>query len=243
MKLKQDNWQPSPEELVDLQSISDHREEANLTQLYMLGRREWNERYGSYIADKQRWQTIAFGSMAVSLILAAGVVYMASQNKLVPYVVEVDKLGTASAVQKAVVASQPNQQVIKAHLARWVENTRSVYLDAAAQQAAIKETYASINQGGLAYASINDYFKLNNPFERAKDEAVNVQIASVLPISDKTWRVEWKEERRARDGRVIDVQDQQATISIAINPPSDEATILVNPLGIYVDSFSWSKRL
>jgi type IV secretion system protein TrbF len=28
-----------------------------------------------------------------------------------------------------------------------------------------------------------------------------------------------------------------------MNPPTDEATVLVNPLGIYIDSFSWSQRV
>lgn len=35
----------------------------------------------------------------------------------------------------------------------------------------------------------------------------------------------------------------KAAISIAINPPSDEATARVNPLGIYVTNANWSKLL
>jgi type IV secretion system protein VirB5 len=38
-------------------------------------------------------------------------------------------------------------------------------------------------------------------------------------------------------------QHWQATLSIAINPPSDEATLRVNPLGIYINSFNWAQRL
>ncbi len=90
---------------------------------------------------------------------------------------------------------------------------------------------------------LNDYFQTHEPFKQAENESVSVQVESVQPISEKTWRIEWHEDHRARDGRVINSMQQQATVSIVISPPSDEATILMNPLGIYIDSFSWSQRL
>ncbi|MGC1586607.1 MAG: type IV secretion system protein, partial [Rhodomicrobium sp.] len=35
----------------------------------------------------------------------------------------------------------------------------------------------------------------------------------------------------------------QATVSIQVSPPTSEATIRLNPLGIYINSFNWSQRL
>ncbi len=58
-----------------------------------------------------------------------------------------------------------------------------------------------------------------------------------------SWRIEWREETRARDGSAPKNQQWQAYVSISINPPSDEATIRLNPLGIYINSFNWSQRL
>ena len=34
----------------------------------------------------------------------------------------------------------------------------------------------------------------------------------------------------------------QATITVSISPPASDATILVNPAGLYVDSFDWAQR-
>jgi type IV secretory pathway TrbF-like protein len=62
---------------------------------YLSARREWNERYGDYIARARNWRWAAFAALAVSLVLAIGVVWEAAQSKVVPYVVEVDKLGDA----------------------------------------------------------------------------------------------------------------------------------------------------
>ena len=68
---------------------------------YLSARREWNERYGDYIARARSWRWAAFGALAVSLVLAIGVVWQGAQSKVVPYVVEVDKLGDAVAVARA----------------------------------------------------------------------------------------------------------------------------------------------
>lgn len=100
-----------------------------------------------------------------------------------------------------------------------------------------------INKNGAAYNTINDYFRLNDPFKRAEDEIVNVTVESVLPISDNTWRVEWLEETRGHDGKLIGNQEWQATITISLFPPTTDEQILVNPIGLYVNNLSWSQRL
>ena len=168
---------------------------------------------------------------------------MAVQTRLVPYVVEVDKLGSAVAVRRADVAGQPDPRVIDAQLARWVTDMRSVYMDAAAERALVTEGYAMVNQRSPAYGVINEYMRANDPFERAKKETVSVEVQSVLPISKDTWRLEWREDVRGRDGSLAKSQQYQATVTVSFDPPRDEATIRLNPSGLYVNSFSWSVRL
>ena len=31
-------------------------------------------------------------------------------------------------------------------------------------------------------------------------------------------------------------------MTVSINPPTDDATILANPTGLYVEAFNWSRR-
>src|ERR1700694_984799 len=96
---------------------------------YINARREWNERYGSYIARARNWRYAAFGSLLVSAILACGVIWLASQSKLVPFIVEVDKLGQAVAGERADRASTIDQRIVKAELAAWIIDVRSVSSD------------------------------------------------------------------------------------------------------------------
>ena len=53
-----------------------------------------DERYADLVLGKRNWQIAAAGSIAVSLILAAGIVWLSTRSRFVPYVVQVDKLGS-----------------------------------------------------------------------------------------------------------------------------------------------------
>jgi type IV secretory pathway TrbF-like protein len=208
---------------------------------YMAARAEWNERYGSYIQQARSWRLAFFMSAAVSLMSVAGVVYIGSQSRLVPYIVEVNQLGDALAAERADVASTPDTRLIRAQLARWVSDTRTVYLDASAEQAIITEAYGMVDRQSAAYSDLNNYFRVNDPFKRAQTQTVNIHITSVLPISQNTWRIEWNEQTSSRDGSTQQTAHWQATVTIALHPPEDSQTVLINPTGLYVQNFSWAQ--
>jgi type IV secretion system protein TrbF len=208
---------------------------------YLAARAEWNERYGSYIQQARFWRLAFFMSAAVSLMSVGGVVYIGSQSRLVPYIVEVNQLGDALAAERADVASTPDTRLIRAQLARWVSDTRTVYLDASAEQAIITEAYGMVDRQSPAYGDLNNYFRADDPFKRAQTQTVNVHITSVLPISQNTWRIEWDEETNSRDGSTQQTSHWQATVTIALHPPEDSQTVLINPTGLYVQNFSWAQ--
>ncbi len=210
---------------------------------YLAARREWNERYGDYIAQGRNWRLAAILALIVAITSAGGLVHLSSQSQIVPYIVRVDKLGGAAAVERADQNFQPDKQVIVAFLARFIANIRSVYTDAGAERTLLKEAYAMINERGEAFAKLNFYMREHDPFKRAETETVTVEVASVLPLSEGSWRIEWREEQRGRDGSKPAGTHWQATVSIQVSPPTSEATIRLNPLGIYINSFNWSQRL
>ena len=210
--------------------------------VYMAARAEWNERYGSYIAQAHAWRLTALTSLAVAFVAVAGVVWIGAQNRVVPYVVQTDKLGDALAISRADIAAPVDTRLIRAGLARWIEDVRTVYLDVAAERTVVTEAYAMVNRNAAAAQQLNDWFSQHDPFKRAQTEMVGVSVESVLPISGNTWRVEWREDRHSRDGTTDPPAHWQATVTVSINPPTNDATILVNPAGLYVDSFDWAQR-
>ena len=87
---------------------------SQLVNPYLAGRREWNERYGDYIARARSWRAVAILALLIAVIASAGLVHVASQSRIVPYIVRVDKLGAAAAVDRADEPLKPDQPLIVA---------------------------------------------------------------------------------------------------------------------------------
>lgn len=206
---------------------------------YLSARREWNERYGDYIARARNWRRAAFAALAVSLVLSIGVVWEAAQSKVVPYVVEVDKLGDAVAIGRADRAAPADSRVLKAQLAAWIVDVRSVSSDPLAEKSALARVYALT--AATATIFLNDYYRQHSPFGQLRTVAVSVD--AVLPISNQTYQLQWTEEGRDFQGRDIGTTHWLASVTLAFDPPSDERGILSNPLGLYVTGISWTQRL
>jgi type IV secretion system protein TrbF len=211
--------------------------------VYLEARREWNERYGEYIAREHAWKVGFFVMGIISIICAGGMAYTSSQSKFVPYVVAIDKLGSAVAVQRADSAAKPDARVIRAQLARWIENVRSVYQDAGAERTNVECAYSMVRRTDPAFIKLNDYLAKHDPFERAKCEGVSVQIGSVIPVTDTTWGIQWTETTHSAKGEMVSSMEYRANLTIAIDPPTKEALLLRNPMGIYIKNYDWSERL
>lgn len=210
---------------------------------YLAARREWLERYGDVIALANNWRITAFLALLIAAAAVCGALYLCAQSRYVPYVVEVDRLGDAVAVNSASVAAKPDERLIRASLARWIVDARSVYMDAAALRRNINELYAMLGAGSPAALMINDYFRNKSPFERAQAEVVSIEIKQTLPVTPDTWRVEWNEDVQPRGGGTATTQSWAATLTFAISAPTTQAGIISNPAGLYIRQVSWSQRL
>jgi type IV secretory pathway TrbF-like protein len=216
------------------------RPEAPLSPVHQAARREFSEVWGVHIQQARAWKWTAFGCIAVALVAVGGVAWIGAQSKIVPYVVQTDRLGDAIAIRRADVAAPLDPRILRAQLARWVWDIRTVSTDAAAEKHFITGAYAMTDRRGAAATQLNDWFAAHNPFKRAADDMVGVAIESVLPISGHTWRVEWREETRTRGGTLESSRNWEATITVSVNPPATDSEILSNPTGLYVEAFSWS---
>ena len=67
--------------------------------------------------------------LALAVGLSGGVVWQAGRSTITPYVVEVDTLGDVRTVGPAVAAYEPTDAQIAYHLARFIENVRSLSID------------------------------------------------------------------------------------------------------------------
>ena len=207
--------------------------------VYRKARQEWDERYADLVLGKRNWQIAAAGMMPITMVLAFGMVRVSTRSRFVPYVVEVDKLGDAIAVGRADRAAPVDVRIVKAQLADWIVDVRSVSSDPLAQKAALSRSYAMT--AATATLFLNDYYRQHSPFSQNRTVAVSVD--AVLPISNQTYQIQWSEDGRDLQGRALATTHWLASVTIAFDPPTDERGVLSNPLGLYVTGISWTQHL
>ena len=215
----------------------------NLDNPYLQARDEFYDSIGYPLKAASYWRITALISLLLLGLSLCGNVIQASREKVVPYVVAVDKLGAAMAVKRADVASPTPTTVIQAELANIITNWRTVTADLDLQARMVDRLSSFVR--GSAKGVLTEWFEKNNPVVRAKSgRLVSVNIKSVpLPVSQNAWRIEWQETVRNHVGVTVEVTQYEATMTVLIQPPKTDAEILRNPGGVYITELSFGKVL
>ncbi len=225
---------------------SDGGEKAVEENPYLTSRRTLNEYNGSIISSRQIWQATALLSMLITIGAVGGIIYIACQSRFVPYVVEVDKLGQAVAVNRADRARDVDERVVHASLASFIRDVRMVSFDRSVQNDAIWRVFSMLQSSDPATNKITDYMKdpVTNPTKRAEEFSVGVEIMSVLRQTEETWEVNWTEKVWNRQGIREQQYRMRGLLTIYVVPPTTATTedeIRRNPLGIFIRDFTWSR--
>ncbi len=217
---------------------------------YLAARRTWNEHVGAVVAARQTWQVVGVLSLLIALAGVGGIIHIGSQSKFIPYVIEVDTLGQALAAGPVSAATKTDPRVIHASVAEFITDARLVTPDVALQRQAVFRIYAKLAATDPATAKMNEWLNgtpESSPFKRAAKHMVSIDIQSVLTQSPDTWQVDWVETTRDRQGvRQGAPVTMRALITVYTAEPTAQTTeqqIRLNPLGIYVRDFAWSRRL
>ena len=59
---------------------------------YLAARQEWTERYGSYVRAASAWRLVGIVSLSLATLSTGYALYQSTEVKLLPYIVEVDRL-------------------------------------------------------------------------------------------------------------------------------------------------------
>ena len=209
---------------------------------YVEARREWNDRYLDLVRARRWWQLTAVAELALAGMLGGGLVALSLQHKTVPYVVEVDALGAASAVKPAEVAGRTtDERIVRYQLAAFMRGARAVMTDRAVMKRNLEQVYAYTR--GPARTFLDDHYRANNPFEIAKTSTVLPALISLLQLSDRSWQVRWSEEQRGLDGTLLGKSNWEAVLAVETVPPATADAIQANPFGLYVTEIRWTKQL
>lgn len=207
---------------------------------YQRAAQAWDDRIGSARIQARNWRLIAFGCLAVSAGLAGGLVWQGARGTITPWVVEVDKLGQARTVAPANAEYRPSDPQIAFHLARFIEQVRTIPADPVIVRENWLRAYDfTTDRGAMA---LNDYARTNDPFANVGRIQIATEISSVIRASPDSFRVAWV-ERRYQEGSLAATERWSAILTITVQPPRDPERLKKNPLGLYVNAINWSKEL
>ena len=207
---------------------------------YQKAAQVWDERIGSARVQARNWRLMAFGSLILSAGFAAALVWQSTRGTVVPWVVQVDKLGQAQTVAAATADSRPTDPQVAWHLARFIEQVRSIPADPIIVRQNWLRAYDWTTDRGAT--ALNDYARSNDPFTKVGKQQVAVEVSSVIRASPDSFRVAWV-ERRYENGQLSTTERWTAILTIVIQPPRDAERLKSNPLGIYVNAISWSREM
>ena len=207
---------------------------------YQRAGQAWDDRIGSARVQARSWRLMAFGATALLSLSVVDNLRLRFGSHIVPYVVEVDRLGAARAVAQASTDYRPTDPQIAWHLARFIENVRSRPADPIVLRQNLGAAYDFTTEQGAA--ALNDYARANDPFADLADKQVSVDVKNVVRASADSFRIAW-DERRYDHGQLSGTTHWTAVLTIVVRTPTDAATLSHNPLGLYVHAINWSQDL
>jgi len=210
---------------------------------YLAARLEWNERYGGFIRAANSWRLVAVISMVMALIGIGYALFQSTQVKLVPYIVEVDRLGTPALAGFPEQIEYADPRVVRSMLGGFVAGFKSITPDAVVQKQYIDRTYALLRTTDPSTEKVNAWFRGANPFERARTVTVSIEINNVVALSNQSYQIDWTEFERDRQGKELATRRFRGIATVTLSPPLDEATIRLNPIGLYIRDFDWTAQL
>ena len=152
---------------------------------YQAAAQAWDERIGSARVQGRNWRLMAFACLGLALVMSGALIWRAGQSIVTPYVVEVDTAGQVRAVGEAATPYRPTDAQIAFHLAHFVANVRSLATDPVIVRQSWLQAYDYATDQGAA--TLNEYARTSDPFNRIGQMSVAVEITSVVRASDSSF--------------------------------------------------------
>jgi type IV secretion system protein VirB5 len=215
------------------------------TNPFIAARNEFMNAFGDLARRKRNWQVIAFSLVGLLALVTIAYVRLAQSVRVVPYLVEVDRLGQIVVVGPADALKRPDQRLIASQLAQFVRAIRTVLpaTAAPAQAEMLSRGYAFVAPEAAAF--LNDYFAspVNDPRVLGLRLTRQVDVTGVLrvPNSD-VWRLQWTEtERSTQPDGATRTTAWEGYVTVRLLPPRTAESVQDNPLGVYIASVNWTQ--
>ena len=152
--------------------------------------------------------------------------------------IEVDGLGDVRSVGPAIEAYEPSDAQIAYHLARFIENVRSLSIDPIIVRQNWLRAYDYATTRGAN--TLNDHAQTHDPFSKVGQRTVTVDVTSIVRSSKDSFEIRWREQS-FENGSLAETEHYTAVLSVVLQSPRTEEALRKKSLGIFVHGLNWSK--
>lgn len=207
---------------------------------YQRAKEAWDQRIGSARVQAHNWRLIALCALRLLAISLVGNIYLGSQSKVMPFVVELKPNGEAGVLGSAASLSvDSSENAVKFFISRFIMLAREIPADAVLIKRNMEKLFQLVSVQGKSLLA--ERFREQSPAKEFQEKNRAIKIASVLAISQGVYQVDWFEAEYDKNGQKIAEYPMRGTFKMAWLKPQTIEQIQENPLGIFVDYFSWTK--
>ena len=205
--------------------------------------RKWDEREGEIIVQNYNLRRLLAGLLGVIMILTVGLVYKSLSANVMPYIVEVDTVTGAVRNVGTIESSthyQAGEAVYKYFLSKFLKNTREIPLDPVVYRENLTASNGFLTKN--AAVKLQTMLRTEKTLEKFGHQTVQINIATILPLEGgRSYQIRWTEETFTIGTGEKKVTPYSGIFTVQLIKSADEAQLAINPIGMYISDFSWSK--
>ena len=189
------------------------------------------------------YKIIALLMISLTIVSTLGCVYLSTRSTLVPYIVEVDKIGEAKAIKKADQIYIPKEVENRYFIRDIVTKMRTIPRDSVLYSRNFQQLSYFLTEAMLQkHQDILINEDTNNLAKQLISRDINITSFNKVPRTKNTYQIKWNEKMYSAEGIEISNSNFIGLFTITNEQPKEIDEININPLGIIVEDFSISKE-
>jgi type IV secretory pathway TrbF-like protein/sugar phosphate permease len=195
-------------------------------------------RLNSVQRQMSHWRVAALGSASLVALLGLTLAVSVVRANVTPDTATTARPDEPLAALPKMKANAPSDAEIAYVLAGFVTNVRSLSVDPVIVRANWIDALDHVT--AREARMLNAYARDENPFTKIGWRTVTVVVTKVVRAAEDAFEIHW-EERILETGAPVRRERFTGAVSILFGSPSTARLISKNPLGLYVDSFTWGR--
>lgn len=209
---------------------------AEIENPYFDSRNDWNVLYDKERLNAQRWRAFGIGSLALSALAVAGMIYAAQLPDVIPYLFKEDGSGGITALGVPNQVMKVDDRVIANQMAGFIIALRQVPIETELRSDYVR----TVKMMSTAPLFLNQLAPmLRDEYQNAGTGTIKVEVTSVLRVDKNTWEIAWKESINGKPmGKYKGMISYQRDTTL-----KDPSLLLFNPLGIIIKDININKEI